>query len=385
MKILLLCILCLLLTGCAGPGAETIPSTIPSETTLPPETIPAPTEGPDPVEDLLTGMAAEEKVGQLLLARCSEEAALADIEAYHLGGFVLFARDFENETPDSAREKFAGYQAAARIPLLLAVDEEGGSVTRISRFPAFRSQPFPSPREACREGGMGWALVMEDQKGRMLQDLGLNVLLGPVCDLSDDPAAFMYDRALGQSPEDTGNFAALTIQMLARNGVGTVLKHFPGYGSNADTHVGLARDSRSLRELEAQDLLPFAAGIEGGAQAILVGHIITEAFDTELPASLSPAVHSYLREAMGFDGVILTDDLVMDAITDQYGPGEAAVLAVLAGNDLLCSTDYGVQYEAVLDALNSGRIDQETLDTAVRRVLRWKQSLGLIPIANQTT
>ena len=100
-------------------------------------------------------------------------------------------------------------------------------------------------------------------------------------------------------------------------------------------------------------LLPFAAGIDAGADAILVSHTIVECLDPETPASLSPAVHSYLRNTMGFEGVIVTDDLVMQAITDAYGAGEAAVLAVLAGNDLLCSTEYTVQYEAVLAAVRS--------------------------------
>ena len=136
-------------------------------------------------------------------------------------------------------------------------------------------------------------------------------------------------------------------------------------------------DNRSLEELEANDLIPFAAGIEAGCGAIMVSHTIVEALDEVLPASLSPAVHQYLRETMGFHGVILTDDLVMEAITEQYGAGEAAVLAVLAGNDLLCATDYAVQYEAVLQAVLDGRIDMVTLDNAVKHVLNWKIELAL--------
>jgi len=160
--------------------------------------------------------------------------------------------------------------------------------------------------------------------------------------------------------------------------LGSCLKHFPGYGNNTDTHTGIAVDSRSLEELESHDLLPFAAGIQAGCDAILVSHTIVEALDPSSPASLSPAVHDYLRNTMGFTGVIITDDLVMQAITDAYGAGEAAVLAVLAGNDLLCSTEYAVQYEAVLAAVLDGRIDIDTLNNAVRNVLEWKIELGLI-------
>ena len=160
--------------------------------------------------------------------------------------------------------------------------------------------------------------------------------------------------------------------------VGSVLKHFPGYGDNADTHTGLAVDSRSLQELESSDLLPFAAGIDAGCGAVLVSHNIVQALDGDSPASLSPAVHQYLRDTMGFDGVVMTDDLVMEAITDRYGTGEAAVLAVQAGNDLLCSTDYAEQYNAVLSAVLDGRIDFDALNASVTRILKWKQNLGLL-------
>ena len=106
-------------------------------------------------------MTIEERVGQLFLARCNAESALTDIQAYHLGGFVLFGEDFEGQTPSSLRQTLSGYQAAASIPLLLAVDEEGGIVTRISRYPAFRPQRFPSPREAFADGGLTQALSKE--------------------------------------------------------------------------------------------------------------------------------------------------------------------------------------------------------------------------------
>ena len=276
---------------------------------------------------------------------------------YHLGGFVLFGEDFEGQTPDSLRQTLSGYQSAARIPMLLAVDEEGGTVTRISRYPAFRSQRFPSPREAFAGGGLTQALSNEEEICQLLQSLGINVNLGPVCDISEDPNAFMYQRSLGQDAAATGDFVAGTVKLMNAYQIGSVLKHFPGYGNNADTHTGLAVDGRSLQALESSDLLPFAAGIEAGCGAVLVSHNIVQALDRDSPASLSPAVHRYLRDTMGFDGVVMTDDLVMEAITDRYGTGEAAVLAVQAGNDLLCSTDYAEQYSAVLSAVLDGRID----------------------------
>ena len=366
-----------LLAGCSAPEPE-LPETTPQTTAAPTETTTVATQPPDPIRERMDWMSLEERVGQLFLARCEAETALEDVQKYHLGGFVLFAEDFQGETPQSMQEKLSSYQSAAQIPLLLAVDEEGGTVTRISRYPAFRETPFASPRTLYARGGMDAVLAAEEEKCALLASLGLNVNLGPVCDITTQPGAFLYDRSLGQDTAVTADFASQTVRTMQEYCIGSVLKHFPGYGNNADTHVGIAVDSRSLWELEHGDLVPFAAGMEAGCGAVLVSHTIIECLDAAAPASLSPAVHEYLRSNMGFSGVILTDDLVMQAITDRYGAGEAAVLAVLAGNDLLCSTEYAVQYEAVLTAVLDGRIDIDTLNNAVRNVLEWKTELGLI-------
>lgn len=381
-KIFLILAVMLLLVGCASlpdrPSSETEPVVKPPAATQPPQTT-APTQPRDPLEMLLETMSLEEQVGQLFLARCNAVSAAEDAANYHLGGYVLFGNDFENQTPDSIRETIASYQAAAGIPLLIAADEEGGTVTRVSRYPQFRSSPFPSPRSLYAAGGMEAVLETEAEKCELLSSLGINVNLAPVCDITTQPGAILYSRSLGQDALITSDFVSQTVALMADNGVGSVLKHFPGYGNNADTHVQIARDSRSLQELESCDLLPFRAGFDAGADAVMVSHTIVEALDTDLPASLSPAVHLYLRQTMGFDGVIMTDDLVMSAITEQFGTGEAAVLAVLAGNDLICCTDYAVQYEAVLEALLTGRIDYLQLRESVLRVLKWKQELGLLP------
>lgn len=336
------------------------------------------TTAPDPIALLLESMSTEEKVGQLFFARCPEEGALEDISKYHLGGFVLFGRDFEYETPETARAKIQAYQAVSKIPLLIAVDEEGGDVTRVSCYQTFRDSRFLSPRNLYDQGSMELIRSTEREKCQLLSSLGINVNLAPVCDIATGRNAFMYRRSLGQDAQTTGEFVTAVTAIMTEHRIGSVLKHFPGYGNNADTHTGIAVDTRPLAELEQADLLPFTAGIRAGCGAIMMSHIIVSSMDESLPASLSPAVHNYLRQDMGFDGVVVTDDLVMDAISDQYGDGEAAVLAVLAGNDLLCSSKYPEQYAAVLDAVNNGRISIALLDGAVYRVLRWKFELGVI-------
>ena len=384
----------LLLTSCQGSGSagdipvslETFQPTVsqPEEETCVPdfsqsEQIPElPTELESDGLILARTLTLEEQVGQLFLARCPETGALEDIQTYYLGVYILFGRDFKNDTPESLSLKLSEYQQEACVPMLLAVDEEGGSVVRISYYPAYRERKFYSPRYLYGQGGLSVVLETEKEKCQLLKSLGINVNLAPVCDITTDPNAFLYYRSLGQTPEITAEVISSMVHTMSEYSVGSVLKHFPGYGNNADTHVGIAVDDRTLEELEGCDLLPFAAGIEAGCGAILVSHTILNCFDSEYPASLSPEVHTYLRDIMKFDGVIMTDDLVMQAITDQYGAGEAAVLAVLAGNDLLCSSEYQIQYRAVLDAVKSGRISRDVLEQAAGRVLQWKYELGLL-------
>lgn len=383
----------LALCGCAGNAPiestfqTTVPTTTISDTTV---VIPETTEQIQPTEEatipmvagfdparIIDGMSVEEKVGQLFLARCPGKNAVEELQKYHLGGYILFNPDTKGQTKESLQNTIAAYQEASDIPMLIAVDEEGGTVCRVSCVSAIRSTRFPSPRSLYDKGGMELVLSTEEEKCLLLKALGINVNLAPVCDITTDPAAFMYSRSLGQSPEITGEFVASVSAVMARNSIGSVLKHFPGYGNNTDTHTGIARDKRSLETLESRDLIPFATAIEAGCDAIMISHTIVECLDKQYPASLSPAVHRYLRSEMVFGGVIITDDLVMAAITKQYGDGEAAVLAVLAGNDLLCVTNYATQYGAVLAAVEEGRIPMELLDLAVERILRWKYRLGL--------
>lgn len=323
-------------------------------------------------------LSVEEKVGQLFLAGCPETNAVADIATYHLGGYFLFARDFENETPDSMVNKINLYQSTASIPLLIAADEEGGTVCRVSSYPQYRDSRFPSPRALYDQGGLDLIYETESEKCRLLQSVGVNVNASPVCDICTDPNAFMYSRSLGQDPETTGTFVVQVCDIMQRNDIGSILKHFPGYGNNVDTHVGIAVDNRTLEELESVDLVPFAMGIQAGADAIMVSHTIITAIDPENPASLSPAVIQYLREDMGFAGVIITDDLSMGAVSQRYGDGEAAVLAFLAGNDILCTWNYRTQYPAVLQAVRDGRITEEQLNQSVARILQWKYDMGML-------
>lgn len=358
-------------TNYLDPGSDITGVTSPTEETTP-------TEGKDPLESLLNSMTLEERVGQLFLVACPQTRPLEAIEQYHLGGLVLFGANLEGETPKSLMQTLMAYQESSKIPMLIAVDEEGGSVCRVSSYEAFRDHRFPSPRRLLEQGGLDFLLQTEEEKCQLLKSLGINVNLAPVCDISNDPNAFMYSRSMGGTPATIAHNIQAMVQLMGKQQIGSVLKHFPGYGNNTDTHVAMAVDNRALKTFEEMDLVPFQAGINAGCGAIMVNHTIVTAIDDKMPATLSVPVHQYLREKMKFDGIIMTDDLTMAAIADYYGAGEAAVLAVLAGNDVLCTWSCEAQYDAVLSAVKSGRISMACLDASVLRILRWKQSLGLL-------
>ena len=339
-------------------------------------------EEPDPIaaraQELLDGMTLEEKVGQMFIARCPETDAAQLAADYHLGGYILFGRDFKDKTAEQVTTDIQSCQDAAEIPLLIAVDEEGGTVNRVSSNPNLRSSPFRSPQSLYSEGGLELVRSDAQEKCRLLESLGININFAPVCNVSQDPADFIYDRTLGRDAQETSQYVAAVVETMAEEGMGSVLKHFPGYGNNADTHTGVAYDDRPYDTFLTSDFLPFQAGIAAGADMVLVSHNIVSAMDEASPASLSPEVHRVLREDLGFTGVIVTDDLVMDGVRDFAGDDEAAVLAVQAGNDLLCCTDFQTQVPAVLAAVESGEITGEQIDAAVLRVLTMKLRLGIL-------
>lgn len=369
----------------AGNGSNTSAdaSSAASASTSPENPPPSEPLAPHPADTLIDGMTLEEQVAQLFLVRCPETDAETFISTYQPGGLVLFAHDFEGGDADSIREIMDNYQMAASIPLLLATDEEGGSVVRISRYESYRRWPFQSPQELFEENGVDAFVYDTAEKDALFKKLGLNVNLAPVCDVSVDENDFMYDRTLGQDANATAEYAETVVGQMKKDGVGAVLKHFPGYGPNGDSHESVIVDERPKSTFEESDLIPFSAGIDAGAGGVLLTHNIVSCYDADNPASLSPAVYAVLRGMMGFDGVAITDDLAMEAITSVYGAGEAAVKALTAGCDLLLSSDFETQYAAVLAAAQNGTISADRLRESLRRVLQWKADLGLIVLEDE--
>lgn len=355
--------------------------TQPEEPIVPDEPEPDPRQ--EAIDALLSSMTLEEKVGQMFFVRCPDVQAAEKVSEYHLGGYLLFGRDFQTTTGDwLTAEAFtanvASYQAAADIPLLIGVDEEGGTVARATRNPNLFAAKRQSPQTIYAQGGMEAILTDTRQVNQGLLSYGINVNFAPVADVSTNSSDFIYDRTFGQDAAATAEYISQVVAEMDTVGIGSVLKHFPGYGSNSDTHTGVAVDERPCEQFVQEDFLPFQAGIDAGADCVLVSHNIVTAMDGDLPASLSPEVHRILREELGFTGVVLTDDLAMDAVESYAEDGSVAVLAVLAGNDMIVTTDFETQIPLVIADVEDGTIDQATIDQAVSRVLGWKYDLGLL-------
>ena len=335
----------------------------------------------DPYADIdlkISRMTVEEKVGQLLYVNCRGNDMTKAINDYHIGGVLLFGVDFDGKTKDEVKADIKAMQATAKIPLIIGTDEEGGTVVRASDNPNLRDSAYLSPNETFANGG--WSAVEDDayDKAEFLLSLGVNVNMAPVCDITSDPDSFMYYRSFSSDAASTSRFVETVVKASKEKKLGTVLKHFPGYGDNGDTHYSDATDSRLYSELQNNDFLPFQAGIAAGADSILVSHITVNSIDSDNPASLSEPVHKVIRDTLKFDGVVMTDDLDMFAVDalDIYEP--LSVVAFKAGNDFLCCGDIESEYNALLTAVQNGEITTDRLDESVKRILIWKRNLDIL-------
>ncbi len=320
-------------------------------------------------------MSLEEKVGQIFLVRYDSNLVNSN-NKYYPSGYILFAKDFENHTKESIKSEINKDQKISKYPLIMAVDEEGGYVTRVSRFASFRDSKFLSNKYYYDNGGYEELEKIEKEKADLLKSIGINLNLAPVADVSTDPNDFIYSRAFGYDANKTSEFIKNMVKYSNNNKIGSCLKHFPGYGNNVDTHTGVAIDERSYESISNNDYLPFKSGIEEGVPSILVSHNVVKCIDSDYPSSLSKKVIiGELREKLEFTGVIITDDLAMDAVKSYVENEEAATLALNAGNDLIITSDFINMYNEVLKNVKSGIIDEKTLNEAVIRVTAFKEYL----------
>lgn len=329
-------------------------------------------------KNILKSMTIEEKIGQIFLIRCNKTTALQDINKYKVGGFILFDENIKGESKESLSAKIKTYQEKSSLNMIIAIDEEGGIVNRLSWYPEFRAVPFYSPQDLYNEGG--YPLIVSDtkEKATLLKSIGINMNLAPVCDISTNPNDYIYPRTFGKNPEETATYVQTVVKTMKENNMASALKHFPGYGSNLDTHSAMSVDNRSYESFINNEFIPFKTGIDAGADSVLVSHNIISSIDEALPASLSKPVHDIIRKDLGFNGVIMTDDLQMSAVKEYIGEVNSAIFAVNSGNDLIISSDYNIQIPTVIEAVKNGDIKEEVIDNAVLRVLKLKINLGII-------
>ncbi|MDR1669038.1 MAG: beta-N-acetylhexosaminidase [Oscillospiraceae bacterium] len=357
-----------------SPGLSPAPTPVPT-----PDPSPglSPAPPPDPVLETLEGMTIEQKAAQMLMAGIegltAGTDAVAAIRETGAGGVILFSRNVESAEQLSRLTASLRELNGEHIPLLIGVDEEGG---RVSRMPP-EVENLPAAF-TLREKGTDYAALGGVLAAECLT-FGFNINFAPVLDIRSNASnTVIGDRAYGSAWEEVTAAGVHVMNGLSGAGVAPVIKHFPGHGDTAaDSHTELPVVTKTVDQLWERELLPFQAAIDAGAPAVMVGHILLEAVDDGLPCSLSPrVVNGLLREEMGFRGVVCTDDLTMAAVTGSYDIGEAAVLAAEAGCDLLLvchGADALLEArDALLAAIDSGRLSEPRLDESVTRLLKLK-------------
>lgn len=372
-----------------------------TEAVISTETETEPTETEEPVVDpetqqavaTVSGMTLEQKVAQMFMitpdaltgvsgATVTGNASKNAYEQYPVGGLIYMSKNLTG--PDQTREMISKMKEFAKektgLPLFAGVDEEGGEVSRIASNSAFGITGVSKASEIGATGDAAKAQELGSKIGAYLYDLGFNMDFAPVADvLTNTENTFLKDRSFGSDSGNVSNMVLSMLQGLKETNVYGVVKHFPGHGSTkADSHDGLATTDKSLEELMQAELVPFQNAIHDGAEFIMVGHItVPNITGSTLPSSMSEyMITEVLRNQLGFDGVVVTDAMNMKAITNNYEPAEAAITAINAGADMiLMPEDFKAAYEGVLEAVQAGTISEDTINAAVVRIVKVKQTM----------
>ena len=370
----------LLLAGCFSDTAE---ETVPED----PVDVQPTVLTDEPVEEKQPVMSLEDKLWQLFYVTVEDisgneadtemtEEFAANTDKYKVGGIIIFEKNAQEKI--QLMKLLADLAISFDTPVFLGVDEEGGTVSRLSRSCDVTDNGNMSDIE-----GISQARAVGERLGRELSGLGFNMDFAPVADVLVNPHnTEIGKRSFGSDPVTVAQQVAAEVSGMRSRGVSPVLKHFPGHGSAVtNSHNGVSISKRTLDQLRAEEFLPFIRGIEEGAEFVMVSHLsFPEIVGDNTPSSLSPVIITdLLRGELGYDGIVITDALNMGAITEMYEPGEAEVLAIEAGADmLLMPADLDAAYEALLTAVENGRITEERIDESISRILSIKKKMGLI-------
>lgn len=324
-------------------------------------------------------LTLEQKIGQMLLVSYDSKE---DTHSY--GGVLFFEKDFKDKSIEQVKQMISSIYSISQIPLLTAVDEEGkngtNGVVRVSSNRKLTScneylkgNTFSNAQTLYSLGGFQLIHTDTIEKSKFLYQLGLNLNLAPIADICQK-GDYMYHRSIGLDEYGTSTYIKTVLSASKKakkdgNEVSYCLKHFPGYGSNLDTHIGLSKDSRTIEEIK-KDIISFEVGIKEGAEAIMISHNIISSIDGSNPASISSNINKLLRKDLNFTGIIITDALNMKALNSIEG--NKYVKAVLAGNDILIVTDGKLALQDIKNAVLEGQIGEEIINDAVTRIIAWK-------------
>jgi|GEM_PF-160548 len=354
------------------------------------------TGGAVTVEGLFAGMSIEDKVAQLFVITPEQLTGLEPVTAagqttqnainsYPVGGLIYKKENLVDtaQTTEMIANTQQYSKARTGIQLFTCVDEEGGTVRRISGNAGFSAPDIPDMADVGATGDVSLAGSYGTTIGSYLAPIGFNVDFAPDADVLTNPDnEVVARRSFGSDPNLVSSMAQSYAAGLESQGVLPCYKHYPGHGATTgDTHAGYAYSDRTLEQLQASELVPFQDAVNQGAQMIMAAHIaVPNVTGDETPASLSSTlVTDILRNQMGYKGIVITDDMEMGAIVNSYGTPEACVKAIEAGDDLLLvSTGFRESYQAVLGAVQSGRLTEARINESLQRILTVKQQMGLI-------
>ncbi|MNO29707.1 putative lipoprotein YbbD precursor [compost metagenome] len=339
----------------------------------------------DPIQELLDQMTTAEKIGQLVLVGMDGTTTNANtrelIENYHVGGFIFYKDNIKDSSQALALfNQLKSDSRNLKVPLFLSIDEEGGRVTRLPN----EFLKVPSAAKIGATGKVEAATEIGTVMGRQLHGFGLNMDFAPVLDINSNPGnPVIGDRSFGDNADVVSKMGVAVMKGLSQQGIIPVVKHFPGHGdTSVDSHLGLPVVEHDLERLRKLELVPFQNAIAEGADVVMIAHLLLPKLDPDHPASFSKAIiHDLLRGELGFEGVVISDDMTMGAITENYNMDEAAVEFIASGgNIVLIGHDYNKEkavIEAITTAVKSDVITEEMLDDRVYDVLRLKEKYGI--------
>ena len=385
--------------GASSTSVETASESEPpqvSDTPLPSSSSAATTStsAPSEADSIVADMTLEEKVAQMFIVKPEDitsvdtvvqagEQTRAALEQYPVGGIIYFGTNLENA--DQTRAMLTATQEfsheVTELPAFLCVDEEGGTVSRVGGTEGFGVENVGDMSAVGASGDTAYAKEVATTIGTYLTELGFNVDFAPDADVANNPDSdTMALRSFGTTGAAVAPFVQAQIEGFAEAGILSCAKHFPGIGgAEGDSHEVSIYSHKTVDEMAQDELLPFEAAIEADVPFVMVGHLSTpEATGDDTPASVNPdIITGVLRERLGYDGIVITDSMSMGAVNERYEAGEAAILAIEAGVDIvLTPADFPSAYQSVLDAVARGRISEDRVNKSVTRIVEAKLQLA---------